>query len=64
MPLRSFSDPHRGLFITVDGPSGAGKSTSVAHLARLLISAGEQVHTTAEPSSRWWGRWRDRPRSR
>jgi dTMP kinase len=51
MPLRSFSDPHRGLFITVDGPSGAGKSTSVAHLARLLISAGEQVHTTAEPSS-------------
>jgi dTMP kinase len=50
MVLRSFSDRRRGLFVTVDGPSGGGKSTTVAHLARLLTSAGEQVHTTAEPS--------------
>jgi dTMP kinase len=41
MALRSFSDRRRGLFVTVDGPSGAGKSTTVAHLARLLTSAGE-----------------------
>lgn len=51
MSLRPFSDRHRGLFVTVDGPSGAGKSTTVAHLAQLLTSAGEQVHVTAEPSA-------------
>ncbi len=51
MPLKPFSDHRRSLFVTVDGPSGAGKSTTVAHLARLLTSAGEQVHTTAEPST-------------
>lgn len=39
------------MFVSVDGPSGAGKSTIVAHLAQLLVAAGEQVHVTAEPSS-------------
>jgi len=51
MLLRPFSDRRTGLFVTVDGPSGAGKSTTVAHLARLLTAAGQQVHVTAEPSS-------------
>lgn len=40
----------RGLFVSVDGPGGAGKSTSVAHLAQMLVAAGERVHVTAEPS--------------
>ena len=48
--LRPFSSHQRGLFISVDGPSGAGKSTIVAHLAQMLVAAGEQVHVTAEPS--------------
>lgn len=51
MPLRPFSDHDRGLFISVDGPSGAGKSTIVQHLAQLLVTAGETVHVTAEPST-------------
>jgi dTMP kinase len=38
------------MFISIDGPSGAGKSTIVRHLARLLTTAGEHVHVTAEPS--------------
>lgn len=50
MALRPYSDRRQGLFVSVDGPSGAGKSTIVQHLAQLLIAAGEQVHTTAEPS--------------
>lgn len=49
--LRAFSDHRRGLFVSVDGPSGAGKSTIVAHLAQLLVADGEDVHTTAEPST-------------
>ena len=49
--LRSSSDHHPGLFVTVDGPFGAGKSTVVAHLAQLLVAHGEQVHTTAEAST-------------
>ncbi|RSM83218.1 dTMP kinase [Kibdelosporangium aridum] len=51
MNLRPFSDHRRGLFVSVDGPSGAGKSTIVHHLAQLLVSAGEDVHVTAEPSN-------------
>lgn len=51
MTLRPFSDPGRGLFISVDGPSGAGKSTIVRHLAQMLVAAGEDVHVTAEPSN-------------
>jgi hypothetical protein len=31
-------------------PSSAGKSTIVAHLAQMLVAAGEQVYVTAEPS--------------
>jgi len=50
MKLRSFSDPARGVFVSVDGPSGAGKSTIVSHLAQLLVSEGQDVHVTAEPS--------------
>ncbi len=48
--LHPFSSHERGLFISVDGPSGAGKSTIVAHLAQMLVAAGERVHVTAEPS--------------
>ena len=48
--LRPFSSHQRGLFVSVDGPSGAGKSTIVAHLAQMLVAAGEEVHVTAEPS--------------
>lgn len=48
--LHPFSSHQRGLFISVDGPSGAGKSTIVAHLAQMLVAAGEPVHVTAEPS--------------
>lgn len=50
MRLRPFSSQERGMFITIDGPSGAGKSTIVRHLAQMLVSAGESVHITAEPS--------------
>ena len=46
-----FSEHPRGLFVSVDGPSGAGKSTIVEHLAQLLVSSGEEVHVTAEPSN-------------
>ncbi|GAA5155860.1 dTMP kinase [Pseudonocardia eucalypti] len=49
--LRPFSDQQRGLFLSVDGPSGAGKSTIVGHLAQMLVTAGETVHVTAEPST-------------
>jgi dTMP kinase len=45
------SKAQRGLFVSVDGPSGARKSTIVQHLAQLLISAGHDVHVTAEPSA-------------
>lgn len=48
--LRPFSSRQRGLFISVDGPSGAGKSTIVAHVAQMLVAAGESVHVTVEPS--------------
>lgn len=51
MNLRPFSEPQRGLFVSVDGPSGAGKSTIVQHLAQLLVAAGGAVHVTAEPST-------------
>jgi dTMP kinase len=51
MKLRPSSDQARGMFVSVDGPSGAGKSTIVAHLAQLLVAAGEEVHVTAEPSN-------------
>jgi dTMP kinase len=51
MSLKPSSDHPCGLFVSVDGPSGAGKSTIVHHLAQLLVSAGEHVHVTAEPSS-------------
>lgn len=44
------SNQHRGLFVSVDGPSGAGKSTIVEHLAQLLVTSGEDVHVTQEPS--------------
>lgn len=44
------SEQSRSLFISVDGPSGAGKSTIVQHLAQLLVSEGQDVHVTAEPS--------------
>lgn len=50
MRLRPFSSQERGMFISIDGPSGAGKSTIVRHLAQMLVSAGESVHVTAEPS--------------
>jgi dTMP kinase len=50
MKLRPFSSYERGMFVTVDGPSGAGKSTIVHHLAQMLVSEGENVHVTAEPS--------------
>jgi dTMP kinase len=50
MYLRPFSSHERGMFISIDGPSGAGKSTIVRHLAQMLVSAGENVHVTAEPS--------------
>jgi dTMP kinase len=39
------------VFVSVDGPSGAGKSTIVRHLEHQLVAAGEEVHTTAEPST-------------
>ncbi|ONI92732.1 dTMP kinase [Saccharothrix sp. ALI-22-I] len=45
------SDRGRGLFVTIDGPSGAGKTTIIRHLAQMLVTQGEQVHVTAEPSS-------------
>lgn len=51
MKLRPFSDHQRGLFVSVDGPSGAGKSTIVHHLAQMLVSGGQDVHVTAEPSA-------------
>lgn len=51
MKRRPSSDQARGMFVSVDGPSGAGKSTIVAHLAQLLVAAGEEVHVTAEPSN-------------
>ena len=51
MNLRPYSEPDRGLFISVDGPSGAGKSTIVRHLAQMLVAAGNEVHVTAEPSN-------------
>lgn len=51
MRLRPFSSQERGMFISIDGPSGAGKSTIVRHLAQMLVSAGESVHITAEPSN-------------
>ena len=51
MKLRPFSSHRRGLFVSVDGPSGAGKSTIVHHLAQLLVTTGEDVHITAEPST-------------
>ena len=51
MRLRPFSSRDRGMFISIDGPSGAGKSTIVRHLAQMLVAAGENVHTTAEPST-------------
>lgn len=38
------------MFVSVDGPSGAGKSTIVQHLAQMLVSDGQRVHVTAEPS--------------
>jgi dTMP kinase len=48
---KTSSDPHsRGLFVSVDGPSAAGKSTIVEHLAQLLVTQGEEVHVTQEPS--------------
>jgi dTMP kinase len=50
MKLRPFSEQPRGMFVSVDGPSGAGKSTIVRHLAQMLLSEGEDVHVTAEPS--------------
>lgn len=51
MKLRPFSSHERGVFVSVDGPSGAGKSTIVHHLAQMLVSNGEDVHVTAEPST-------------
>lgn len=51
MKLRPFSSHERGVFVSIDGPSGAGKTTIVQHLAQMLVAAGEQVHTTAEPST-------------
>ncbi len=51
MKLRPCSSSERGVFVSVDGPSGAGKSTIVWHLAQMLVSAGADVHVTAEPSS-------------
>ncbi len=50
MKLRPFSSHQRGLFVSIDGPSGAGKSTVVRHLAQMLVSLGQNVHVTAEPS--------------
>lgn len=50
MTPRRSSEHGRGLFVSVDGPSGAGKSTIVQHLAQLLVSEGEDVHVTCEPS--------------
>ena len=47
---RSSDERGRGLFVSIDGPSGAGKSTIVQHLAQLLVSEGEDVLVTAEPS--------------
>ena len=44
------SSRNRGLFVSVDGPGGAGKTTIVQHLAQLLLTQGEHVHVTAEPS--------------
>jgi dTMP kinase len=51
MARRLFSDPPRGVFVSVDGPSGAGKTTVVSHLAQLLAAEGRNVHVTAEPST-------------
>ncbi len=50
MKLRLFSNHERGIFVSIDGPSGVGKSTIVWHLARMLVTNGEDVHVTAEPS--------------
>ena len=60
----SSSNDRRGLFVSVDGPSRAGKSTIVEHLAQLLVANGEDVHVTAEPSSRLTASARRLPRSR
>jgi dTMP kinase len=44
------SNQGRGLLVSVDGPSCAGKTTIVRHLAQMLVTDGEDVHVTAEPS--------------
>jgi dTMP kinase len=51
MTVKPSSDHPQGLFVSIDGPGGAGKTTIVQHLAQLLVSQGEHVHVTAEPSS-------------
>lgn len=51
MSLRLCSNSGSGIFVSIDGPSGAGKSTIVHHLAQLLVSQGEHVYVTAEPSA-------------
>jgi dTMP kinase len=51
MTPRHSSDRRHGLFVSVDGPGGAGKTTIVHHLAQMLVSQGEHVHVTAEPTT-------------
>jgi dTMP kinase len=58
MTSQRSSDHTPGLFVSVDGPSGAGKTTIVRHVAQMLVSQGEHVHVTAEPSTGPSAAWR------
>lgn len=44
------TDNRPGLLVTVDGPNGAGKTSLANAVASALREAGNEVHTTCQPS--------------